>query len=118
MEARIIRDRTPMQNHKGCAFLKCLNFHEAENILRIHRQKKCEPSDLRGNKPQDSDDEMDNRERRKRQRAKIRTEEDYDNLPASEYYDMLINEKISVKYADCELERLGIVNIDPFDLNG
>lgn len=41
MEARIIRDRTPLMNHKGCAFLKCLNFHEAENILKIHQLKKC-----------------------------------------------------------------------------
>lgn len=47
MEARIIRDRTPMMNHKGCAFLKCLNFHEAENILKIHRTKKCQIKDLR-----------------------------------------------------------------------
>jgi len=29
LEARIIRDRSAQQVHKGCAFLKCLNFHEA-----------------------------------------------------------------------------------------
>jgi len=30
----------------------------------------------------------------------------------------MINQRLSIRYADGELERLGIVNIDPYDLNG
>ena len=30
----------------------------------------------------------------------------------------MLNEKLQVRYADGELERLGVVNIDPYDLNG
>jgi intein/homing endonuclease len=41
-----------------------------------------------------------------------------DKLKASEYHDLMINQRLEVRYADGELERLGIVNIDPFDLNG
>lgn len=41
-----------------------------------------------------------------------------DTLGASEYFDTMINSKLQVRYADGELERLGIVNIDPYDLNG
>jgi hypothetical protein len=41
-----------------------------------------------------------------------------DKMMASEYRDLMINQKLELRYADGELERLGIVNIDPFDLNG
>ncbi len=35
-----------------------------------------------------------------------------------EYPDLQLNDKLQIRYADGELERLGIVNIDPYDLNG
>lgn len=35
-----------------------------------------------------------------------------------EYPDTQLNDRLQVRYADGELERLGIVNIDPYDLNG
>lgn len=38
LEARIIRDKYE-GTHRGCAFLKCQNFHEAENILDGHPPK-------------------------------------------------------------------------------
>ena len=41
-----------------------------------------------------------------------------DKMKASEYHDLMVNPKLELRFADGELERLGIVNVDPFDLNG
>lgn len=38
LEAKIIRDKND-SSHKGCAFLKCLYFHEADAILRMHKDE-------------------------------------------------------------------------------
>lgn len=42
VEAKIIREKLQSQNtpgaHKGCAFLKCAYYHEAETIMKVHRQ--------------------------------------------------------------------------------
>jgi CUG-BP- and ETR3-like factor len=70
LESRVIRDKFD-GSHRGCAFLKCKYFHEAEFILDSHRP-----------------------------RAKKIAE------------DEGINVRIQLRYADGELERLGIVNID------
>ncbi len=70
LEARIIRDKFD-GSHRGCAFLKCKFFHEAEFILDTHRP-----------------------------RAK-KVDEDLGILP-----------RLQLRFADGELERLGIVNID------
>jgi RNA recognition motif-containing protein len=37
-EARIIRDKSD-GSHRGCAFLKVQNFHEAEIILKQHKPR-------------------------------------------------------------------------------
>lgn len=39
MEAKIIRDKAD-NSHKGCAFLRCMYFHEAEFILKLHKNLK------------------------------------------------------------------------------
>lgn len=39
LEAKIIRDKGD-NSHKGCAFIKCMNFHEAEFILKVHKANK------------------------------------------------------------------------------
>lgn len=36
IEAKIIRDKID-NAHKGCAFLRCMNFHEAEFMLKVHK---------------------------------------------------------------------------------
>jgi hypothetical protein len=38
IEARIIRDKVD-NTHKGCAFIRCMYFHEAELILKTHKVK-------------------------------------------------------------------------------
>lgn len=70
LEARIIRDKFD-GSHRGCAFLRCKMFHEAELILDSHRP-----------------------------RAK-KVAEDEGLLP-----------RLQLRFADGELERLGVVNID------
>jgi hypothetical protein len=39
LEAKIIRDKVD-NSHKGCAFLRCMYFHDAEFILKVHKIKK------------------------------------------------------------------------------
>ena len=109
IEARTNKEKNLDKPLSGSAILKCLNFHEAETILKIHREKKCSPFDLRdkSEKKQSVD-----------QRSQKYTESEYSKLSAFNYYDTEINPLIKVAYADGELERLGIINIDPFDLNG
>lgn len=70
MEARVIRDKYD-GSHRGCAFLRCKQFHVAEIILDLHKP-----------------------------RAKTVDEESG------------INSRLQLRFADGELERLGIVNID------
>ena len=70
LEARVIRDKFD-GTHRGCAFLKCKQFHVAEVILDSHKP-----------------------------RAKKIDE------------DAGINPRLQLRFADGELERLGIVNID------
>ena len=70
LEARIIRDKFG-GSHRGCAFIRCKMFHDAELILDCHRP-----------------------------RAK-KVAEDEGLMP-----------RLQLRYADGELERLGIVNID------
>jgi hypothetical protein len=70
IEARIIRDKFD-GSHRGCAFLKCKFFHEAEFILDSHRPRAKKVAEDEG-----------------------------------------IIARLQLRFADGELERLGIVNID------
>ena len=46
VEARVLGTKCISGNY-GIAIVKCLKFHEAENIIKVHNLKKCEFSDLR-----------------------------------------------------------------------
>jgi CUG-BP- and ETR3-like factor len=70
LEARVIRDKFD-GTHRGCAFLRCKMYHEAELILDSHKP-----------------------------RAKRVAE------------DAGLISRLQLRFADGELERLGIVNID------
>jgi uncharacterized caspase-like protein len=95
--------------------VKCLKYHESETLIRVHQEKKCQLSDLRS---RDKKLRRSSKERAERRRERKRTEEDFNSIPAYHYCETEINEILEVDFADGELERLGIVNVDPFDLNG
>lgn len=47
LEARILKDKGSHRNVAQAACLKCLNFHEAEAILRIHRGGSIKSKDFK-----------------------------------------------------------------------
>jgi hypothetical protein len=62
---------------------------------------------------------LSRRERKARQREEARRREREKRAETnSAELEHLINRELEVRFADGELERLGIVNIDPYDLNG
>lgn len=97
LDAKIIRDKFD-GSHRGCAFLKTQVFHEAEIILKNHLPR---GKDEITSKP--NPDKRDRHDRKQKSRSKY--EED-------EVCGTKLNSRLQVRYADGELERLGIVNLD------
>ncbi|CDW88267.1 rna binding protein [Stylonychia lemnae] len=136
LEAKIIRDKND-NSHKGCAFLRCVNFHEAEFILKVHkvskkhsnkskdqqasRTRQRSRSNRRNNRNnRKSKSPIDKTIKRENSQRSARSSSSYSDDSSSSdddssYFDEKSNKimnKLQVRYADGELERLGIVNLE------
>ena len=68
LEAKIIRDKSD-NSHKGCAFLRCMYFHEAELIMKAHKMQKKKDK-LMGKKVGNRAGSRFNKHRRRRSESK------------------------------------------------
>jgi hypothetical protein len=131
LEAKIIREKLPTTSqgaHKGCAFLRCAYYHEAEGIMKMHRQaqrkrrrqfggegrrRRQRSESSPSEQPSLSSGAASPPPKREKEAAAAKDEEDEDTM-ATELFGTVskrVLSRLQVRFADGELERLGIVNL-------
>jgi hypothetical protein len=135
LEAKIIRDKiggpSSQGTHKGCAFLRCAYYHEGELIMKYHReaQKKAPKSrkKFRVRSPSTPYEEPSlssssrsppPTNKRKKGPGDEKQKVPEEDTTAPELFDpkgKKVLSRLQVRFADGELERLGIVNLSPIN---